>query len=51
MIIYILKKFFKIVIGNLPEEKKRELWIKFNILLEEVVKAAAAGAVSSVMKK
>lgn len=51
MIIYLLKKFFKAIIGDLPEEKKRELWLRFNTLLADVASAAAKGAVEGIMKK
>ena len=43
MIIYILKKLFKTVIGNLSEEQKRQLWARFNVLLMDIVKAGAEG--------
>ncbi len=51
MIIYLLRKFFKIAIGSLPSEKRTVFWNKFTTLLEEVVKAAAAGAASGAIKK
>ena len=51
MIKYLLKKFFKIIIGDLPEEQKRQFWAKFNILLMDITKAAAEGAVAGAMKK
>lgn len=42
MIIYLLRKFFKIIIGELPPEQKTVFWNKFNTLLEEATKAGAA---------
>ena len=45
MIIYILKKFFRLVIGDLPPEKRAIFWNKFETLLTEVTKAIAEGAV------
>ncbi len=51
MIIYILRKLFKAVIGDLPLEKRAMLWNRFVILLEDVVKVAAEGAVAGAMKK
>ena len=38
------------VIGDLPETQKRELWLKFSNLLSEVAKAAAEGAVKGATK-
>lgn len=49
MIIKLLGFLFKKVIADLPEEKKRELWVKFSILMTEVVKAAAEGAAEGAM--
>ena len=51
MILYILKKFFRIIIGDLPPEKRAMLWNRFVILLEDVAKAVAEGAVAGAMKK
>lgn len=51
MIIYLLKKFFKIIIGDLPEEQKHKFWLDFNDLLKEVIKAAAEGAVKGAVSK
>lgn len=47
MIIKLLKFFFNKLIGNLPEEDRKVLWVKFNQLLE----SAAEGAVKGAMKK
>ena len=51
MIVYLLKKFFGMAIGNLPEDTKRKLWLDFNDLLRETVKAAAEGAVKGAQKQ
>lgn len=45
MILYLLKKFFKVIIGDLPSEKRVEFWSKFSTLLEDIAKAVAEGAV------
>lgn len=50
MIIKLLSFIFKKVIGTLPEDKKRDLWVRFECLLADVVKAAAEGAVKGSMK-
>ena len=50
MLIYLLRKLFTTLIGNIPEEKKRQLQLDFNDLLRDVVKAAAEGAVKGVIK-
>lgn len=46
MIIWLLKKSFAILIGKLPEDTKRKLWLDFNELLKEAIKAGAEGAVA-----
>lgn len=51
MIIKLLTFLFGKIIGNLPEDKRKELWNKFTTLLDEAIKAAAAGAVQGAMKK
>lgn len=43
MLLFTLKKLFKVLIGNLPEDKQDELWKKFLELLEVAVKAGAEG--------
>ena len=50
MLIEIIKFLFKKIIGNLPEESKRKLWIAFNSVLDEAIKAAAEGAVQGLKK-
>jgi len=50
MLIKTLRFLFSKLIGNIPEEKKRQLQLDFNDLLREVVKAAAEGAVKGVVK-
>ena len=47
MLIWLLKKTFGTLIGNLPEEQKRELWIKFTTLIEIAAKAAVEGAIQA----
>jgi len=51
MIIYILKKLFRVVIGDLPPEKRAIFWNRFSTLLEDIAKAVAEGVVTGVMKK
>ena len=51
MIIYILKKFFRIIIGDLPPEKRTEMWSRFNTLLIDIARASAEGAVVGTLKK
>ena len=46
MLIWILKKTFGALIGNLPPEQRTVLWNNFTTLLATAAKAAAAGAVS-----
>lgn len=41
MIIYIFKKLFKTIIGNIPKDKQAELWFMFNKLMAEIIKATA----------
>ena len=50
MLIKAFRFLFSKIIGNLPEDQKAQFWAKFNVLLMEVVKAAAAGAVQGVKK-
>ncbi len=50
MIIYLLKKFFSIIIGKLPEEQKRKLWARFNVLLMDITKAAVSGATENIIR-
>ena len=50
MILKLLGFLFKKLIGDLPEDTKKELWIKFSTLMTEVAKAAAAGAVQGATK-
>lgn len=51
MLIKLLTYFFNILIGRLPEDKKKQLWEGFNKLLTEAVKAGAEGAIKGAMKK
>lgn len=51
MLLKLLKFLFKKLIADLPPETKHKLWLDFQDLLREVVKAAATGAVSGAMKK
>ena len=44
MILYIFKKLFKVIIGDIPPNKQAELWLMFNSLLIAMTKAAAEGA-------
>lgn len=50
MIIKLLTLLFKKIIGDLPEEKKRELWVRFNTLLMDIVKASAEGTAKGIAK-
>ncbi len=50
MIIKLLKFLFKKLIGDLPDEQKRKLWLDFTDLLREVTKARAEGAVRGLKK-
>jgi len=51
MLIKAFRFLFSKIIGNLPAEQKAQFWAKFNVLLMEVVKAAAQGAVAGATKK
>ena len=51
MIIKLLKFLFSKLIGDIPEEKRRELWLNFNDLLKEAAKAAAEGAVKGISQQ
>lgn len=51
MIIYIFKKLFKTIIGNIPKDKQAELWFMFNKLMAEITKAAIEGAVKGIKEK
>ena len=51
MIIYLLKKFFRVIIGDLPPEKKAMFWSRFETLLADVTEAAVKGAVAGATKK
>ena len=51
MIIYLLKKMFKLIIGDLPEAQRIEFRRQFNKLLGDIAKAAAEGAVAGAIKK
>lgn len=50
MLIYLLKKFFRMVIGELPPEQRTIFWNKFVTLLGEVTEAATKGAVEGIKK-
>ena len=50
MLIKLLTFLFAKVIGNLPEEQKREFWIRFNTLLMDIVKASAEGVTQGITK-
>ena len=50
MIIYLLRKFFKVIIGDLPKEQRIEFGRQFNVLLGEIAKKAAEGAVRGLKK-
>lgn len=43
MLIRLLHFLFSKLIGDLPEEKKRELWIKFNELITSATEGFAKG--------
>lgn len=46
MIVRLLRYLFKHLIGDLPEEEKKELWIKFNELLASACEGMVRGAKS-----
>ena len=48
MIKYFLKKFFKILIGDLTAQEKADFWFRFNTLITDVAKATAEGAVRGI---
>ena len=50
MIIYILKKFFKILIGDLSLTERAMFWNRFNTLMADVAEAVAKGAVEGLKK-
>ena len=45
MILKLLKYFFDIFIGDIPEKQKQEYRDRFNSLLNDVVKSATEGAI------
>lgn len=53
MLFKLAKHIFNLIIGNpnIPEDKRKEYWARFNALLVDITKAAAQGAVASAMRK
>lgn len=51
MIIYLLRKMFRLIIGDLPEAQRIEFRRQFYRLLGEIAKASAEGAVKGAMKR
>lgn len=51
MIIYLLRKMFRLIIGDLPEAQRIEFRRQFNRLLGEIAKAVAEGATRGMVNK
>lgn len=50
MILVMLKILFSKLVGDIPKEKRDDLWDKFTDLLKEVAEAAAKGAAEGARK-
>ena len=43
MIKFLLKKFFKLFLGDLSNQEKAGFWLRFNKLMSDVTEAAVRG--------